>query len=125
MRDTGANYSPHHGGTDDGMCHFIPTEFHPLIACLIDATVESMAIPVEASDPLVETKIIESPHGTILVLTNWRGQPVRGLRLTTSLALPAKDARLPTGSPLHVERKDGQTIFTLDFERAGDVLILR
>jgi len=79
---------------------------------------------VTCSEPLVEASLIESPAGSIIVLTNWSGRPVRDLAVTANIPLPARNATLAGGAKLMVG-KDGQhTTFTFDLDVA-DVLVLR
>ena len=47
---------------------------------------------VKASDPLVEAQIVVSPHGRLLVLSNWRCEPVKVTITGTALAKPLEVA---------------------------------
>jgi len=111
------------GSTDDAMSHFIPTEFDSATSSLIGLIAADVARPVVASNPLVETSLIEAKDGSIIVLDNWSGKPLKNLSLTVNIPIPRK-AELASGSKLKVETKGGETLFTLDLDVA-DVLILR
>ena len=112
------------GTTDDSMAHFVPTQFDPAAGRLIGSIAENIVRPVTCSQPLVEASLIESPAGSIIVLANWSGQPVRDFVVTANIPLPARNATLASGAKL-TARKDGQrTAFTFDLDVA-DVLILR
>jgi hypothetical protein len=68
--------------------------------------------------------LIESPAGSIIVLANWSGRPVRDLVVTAHIPLPSRNATLASGAKLTAS-KDGQpTAFTFDLDVA-DVLVLR
>jgi len=110
---------------DDSLCHLVPSNFDPGAARLIGSLAD-FERPVLASDPLVETTIIEAKQGTCITLNNWSGRPIKHLQLTLNLAThdPAKEVSLASGKLVHVSRKTGKPVFTLDLEIA-DALILR
>ena len=56
-----------------------PKEPRERFAALVAAA--GIVPAVKTSDPLVEAQIVESPHGRLLVISNWRCEPSE-LRLT-------------------------------------------
>jgi len=112
------------GTTDDSMAHFVPTQFDPAAARLVGSIAENVVRPVTCSQPLVEASLIESAAGSIIVLNNWSGQPVRGLTVTAHIPLPARNATLAGGAKLTVSKEGERTVYTLDLDVA-DVLVLR
>jgi hypothetical protein len=74
--------------------------------------------------PLVEANLIESPAGSIVVLTNWSGKPVRDLVVTANIPLPARSATLGSGAKVTVSTDGERTVFAFDVDVA-DVLVLR
>ena len=67
------------GATDDAMIHFLPTAFDAAAGGLIASPAENLLLPVECSEALVETTVIESSQGVVIPLVNWSGEPVRDL----------------------------------------------
>lgn len=108
---------------DDAMAHFIPTAFDPGAGRLIGALAE-IERPVVASDPLVETTVLQSAQGAVIPLVNWSAGPIRDLTLTVRLPLPAERAALAGGGAVRVSREAGGTVFRFDLDVA-DALILR
>ena len=80
--------------------------------------------PVTCSNPLVETSIIDSKHGTLLSLVNWSGAPVRGLKVTLRVNVAAQEFSLAGGGEVGVSAEGENRVFTLDLDVA-DALILR
>jgi len=112
------------GTTDDSMAHFVPTQFDPAAARLIGSIAETIVRPVTCSEPLVEASLIESPAGSIIVLTNWSGRPVRDLAVTANIPLPARNATLASGAKLTVGKDGQRTVYAFNLDVA-DVLVLR
>jgi hypothetical protein len=112
------------GSTDDAMCHFLPTEFDRGAAALIGQATQDVPRPVECSQPLVETTVLESKHGVVIPLVNWSGKPVADLQVTLRLKTPTNKISLASGGPVNTAQVDGQTVLTLSLE-AADALILR
>ncbi len=106
------------GSAEDALCHLIPTETDPSVLGFLGATAGPR--PVQASNPLVETTVIESKHGALIPLVNWSAGPARELKLTVNIDLPRKTASLASGRPV---KRDGN-VFTFDLDVA-DALILR
>src|SRR5260370_41351829 len=109
---------------DDGMTHYLPSSFE-------NKLVLSWARnrPVEWSEPLVETTVIEAPQGVVIPLINWKGKdglcvPIKNLRVTVNIPVPTKKVSLASGRPVRMEGEMGARIFTLDLDVA-DALILR
>ena len=107
--------------SDDGaMCHLLPT-------VLDDSAFDTMRVeaarPVEASERLVESTVIESPHGMVITLVNWSGRRVADLKVVVRLPLPPR-VSLASGGAVRTEVHDGETTFTLDLDVA-DAIVLR
>jgi hypothetical protein len=112
------------GTTDEAMAHFVPTQFDAAAGRLIGSIAEHLARPVTCSQPLVEASLIESPAGSIIVLANWSGRPVRELTVTAHIPLPVRSATLASGAKLTASKDGERTAFTFDLDVA-DVLVLR
>jgi hypothetical protein len=108
----------------ESMCHFIPTEFNRAIGALIASPAKKLTRPTDASEPLVETTIVESPQGVVIPAVNWSAGPVKGLKLTVNVKVPPAIATLASGAPLEIARDGERTTFTFDIDVA-DALILR
>lgn len=102
----------------------LPTQFDPAAARLIGSIAEHVAFPVTCSQPLVEASLIESPAGSIIVLADWSGRPVRESLVTAHIPLPARNATLASGAKLTVGKDGQRTTFTFELDVA-DVLVLR
>jgi len=112
------------GSTDDSMAHFIPTAFDRAAAALIGSPAAAIDRPINSSNPLVETSIIQAKQGVLIPLTNWSGGPIKGLQVTTNIEVPTKEVKLASGQPVKVSGADGKRVFTFDLDVA-DALILR
>lgn len=111
------------GSSADAMAHFIPTAFDVNAATLIGSPVKDMVRPVLCSEPLVAASLIESKAGTVIVLENWSGKPIKDMTLTANIPVPAK-AELASGTLVKTGKLGDKTVFTLDLNVA-DTLILR
>lgn len=112
------------GATDDAMVHFLPTEFDKQAADLIAFPTRNLKRPVECSEPLVETTIIDSPKGSVVCLVNCTGKPIEELTVEIAASVPAGKVTLASGGQVKVERKDGRLTATLACDTA-DALIIR
>ncbi|MBW3597165.1 MAG: beta-galactosidase trimerization domain-containing protein [Planctomycetes bacterium] len=112
------------GATDDAMIHFLPTAFDPAAAALIAQPASAISLPVQCSNPLVETTVIESKQGTAIPLINWSGSPVKTLRVKVSIPTPTAEVALAGGGPVTVEQSESARVYTFDLDVA-DALILR
>lgn len=112
------------GATDDAMVHFLPTEFDSRVAALIASPVEPALRSVICSEPLVETTIVDSPHGSVVSLVNWSGKPIEKLTVEILVPVPNGTVTLASGGSITVDRKDGHLTATLSCETA-DALIIR
>jgi len=110
---------------DDALCHFIPTQFDVNAGALVGRPLNGITRPAAAADPLVETTIITSPAGALVVLDNWRGKAIHGLQVQLAVPLPAALVSLASGKPVKVGTHGGQKTVTFDLDAAGDVLIFR
>jgi len=111
------------GSTDDAMCHFLPTEFDPSAAALIGSATKDLPRPVECSERLVETTIIEAKQGTVIPLVNWSGKPIAELQVTLQIKLPGEKISLAGGGPVKVSQVEGRTVLTFALDVA-DALIM-
>ena len=112
------------GTSDDAMSHFLPTQFDPAADRLIGSIASAVARPIVCSAQHVETSIIESPAGTAILVTNWSGEPIAGLKLTVSVPVPAKSITLAGGGHIETQREGNKAIITIDLNIA-DTIILR
>ena len=104
-------------GTHAGAsAHLIPTEFDPIVARLLQTPNRH----ITCSETLVEANIIDSPKGSVVILSNWSADPVEGLEVTLPTDLAAKKLTTATGAAV---QKSGNTI-TLNLNIA-EALILR
>ena len=108
------------GTTAQASAHSIPTRFDAGIVKLLQFANVTAANPVECSEPLVEANIIDSPKGSVVILSNWSSGPVNALEITLPADLAKK--KLTTASGM-VFQQDGNKV-TLDLNVA-DALILR
>jgi len=109
---------------DDAMNHFIPSDFDSRAGTLVGLPLQDLLRPVRTSNPLVEATVIEADTGMVVTLTNWSQKPVKGLRVTLNIPVPAGQASLASGKPLKVSRRAGQAVYTLDVPVA-ETLIYR
>jgi hypothetical protein len=112
------------GATDDAMVHFLPTEFDARMAALIASPAAVLIHPITCSEPLVETMLIESPHGTAISLVNWSGRPTKDLTVNIRVSVPKGKVSLASGRKVRVERTDAGLTVRFDCPTA-DVLIIR
>jgi len=110
------------GPTDDSMANFIPTQFDKNVGALVGSIADTVSSPVETSEPLVETTVIESKAGAAITFTNWSGKPVKGLKVTVNIPVPTKQVSLSTGGPVDIDWQQRKFTFDLD---VADTLILR
>jgi hypothetical protein len=117
------------GSSDDAMSHFIPTEFNRAAGDLIAQATGDAPRPVICSQPLVETTVVEAPHGICIPLVNWSAGPMAGLTVEVDTAAlnPAgagNSITLASGKPVQADTRDGRLVLTLDLDVA-DAIILR
>jgi hypothetical protein len=108
------------GSTAQASAHFIPTQFDAGITKLLQFANATAANPVECSEPLVEANIIDSPKGSVVILSNWSGGPVKALEVTLPADLAKKKLTVASGAEF---KKDGEKVM-LDLDVA-EALILR
>ncbi|MFP4027370.1 MAG: beta-galactosidase trimerization domain-containing protein [Candidatus Brocadiia bacterium] len=116
------------GASPDMMTHFLPTDFNPAATKLFEEAAQPIPRPVTCSDPLVESRIIESKHGVLVPLVNWRPDPIKQLTVTIRKDLLPEDADATLASgrelpPGKVE-EEGALVFTFPLDVA-DALIFR
>lgn len=116
---------------DEGMDHFIPTEFDTTARDLLTLPLASKmedpnVVPVASSNPLVEVGLVSAPGiGAALPCVNWAGAQIVGLNVT--LRAPIKFTKVTTssGSTVHVTTSTNGTTFTIDLPDTADVIVLR
>jgi len=108
------------GTTAQASAHLIPTRFDARIAKLLQFANTTAANPVKCSELLVEANIIDSPKGSVVILSNWSGGPVKALEVTLPNDLAKKKITVASGAAF----KNNGTMITLDLDIA-DALILR
>ena len=100
----------------DASAHLIPTEFDPIVAKLLQTPNRH----ITCSETLVEANIIDSPKGSVVILSNWSSGPVENLQVTLPADLANKKLTTATGAAI---QKDGNKV-TLNLNIA-EALILR
>jgi len=108
----------------DSLPHFVPTAFDANVSALVASPLRGLIRPVTTSDPLVEASVIESAGGKVIVLDNWRGKPIKDLRVTINFPVPTTSVTTATGKPVRCTRNGNVTTCTLNLDVA-DTLILR
>jgi len=106
---------------DDAMCHMLPTRVAEDALPFIHVDVDRFAV---ASEPLVETTLVEAPEGMLVPLVNWSGGSLKNLRVTVPAPVPTNQVALASGAPVTFVY-DGATLSaTLNLDVA-DALVLR
>lgn len=104
-------------GTHAGAsAHLIPTEYDPLVAKLLQTPNRH----ITCSETLVEANIIDSPKGSVVILTNWSAGPIENLEITLPADLANKKLTTATGAV--VQKDDNKVTLNLNIAEA---LILR
>jgi hypothetical protein len=111
------------GSTDDAMAHFMPINFDPAMTELIGSPCDGLVRPVQASVPMVETTVIESPKGVVIPVVNWTGKPVAGLQLTINRPLPGKNITLASGAKISTKTDKDALVLTFDLDVADAVIV--
>jgi len=80
----------------------LPWNFSPVIRHWIVAPVRDAGIqlPVDASEPMVETPMLSSTVGTAITLLNWNNDPVKRLELTIRVPFRVRSVRSIVHGPL-------------------------
>jgi len=73
----------------------LPWNFSPVIRDWIVAPVRDAGVqlPVDASEPMVETPMLSSTAGTAITLLNWNNEPVKSLKLTIRVPFGVRSVR--------------------------------
>ena len=108
------------GTTAQASAHSIPTRFDAATAKLLQFANTTAANPVGCSEPLVEANIIDSPKGSVVILSNWSGGHVKALEVTLPADLAKKKLTVASGAAF----KNDSNKVTLDLDIA-EALILR
>jgi hypothetical protein len=111
------------GTADDSFAHFIPNTFDAGAATLIASPAVQIERPTNASEPLVETAVLESDHGIAIPLINWSGHPVKGLTLQLNLNAPGKHFFLASGGTVKEEQREGKRTFIFDLDVADALIV--
>ena len=104
------------GTTANASAHLIPTKFDPIVTRLFQTPNRH----ITCSETLVEANIIDSPKGSVVILTNWSGGPVEALEVTLPADLAGKKIKAASGAA--VQKTDEK--ITLDINVA-ETLIFR
>jgi hypothetical protein len=117
------------GSADDAMTHFLPSNFDEIVGRVVGKPFVSYVVPVECSERLVETTVIEAPQGVVIPLINWKGKdglgvPIKNLRVRVNIPVPTGNVSLASGRPVRMEMDGKARVFTLNLDVA-DALILR
>ncbi|MEI7437172.1 MAG: beta-galactosidase trimerization domain-containing protein, partial [bacterium] len=112
------------GSTDDSMAHLIPTEFDAAMGDLIGSPAAGVKRPVVSSERLVECNLIQSKAGTAIVVVNWSGKPVKGLKLSVNVPAPTRAVTLASGRQISAGKAGNSSEFEFDLDLA-DVVIMR
>ena len=110
------------GSTDDAMAHFIPTNFDENVGSLIGAKAGDVVRPVQCDAKLIEASVIEAKTGTAILLVNWSGKPIQGLKVTINIPVPTRNVELASGGKLAVKQDGGKVLLTLDLDTAETVI---
>lgn len=112
------------GARNDSMGHLLPREFDDAAGRLIGSLAQDIPRPVVCSHRLVEANLLRAPSGSAIVLTNWSGKPISGLRVSVHIPAPSHSASLASGRKLSVKRQPDRVDLVLDVDVA-DVVLLR
>jgi len=104
----------------------LPWNFSPVIRNWIVAPVRDAGIqlPVEASEPMVETPMLCSKIGAAVTLLNWNNDPVKNLGLTVRVPFSVKSVASVTHGPLKFDA-ESQTIHISLPLTSADVVVLK
>jgi hypothetical protein len=85
----------------------LPWNFSPVIRNWIVAPVKDAGIelPVEASEPMVETPLLCSSVGLAVTVLNWNNEPINSLDLTIRVPFRVKSVTSVIHGPLRFDRK--------------------
>ena len=108
------------GTQPNASTHLIPTQFHEGMEQLLQGGKGAAGNPVECSNKLVEANIIDSPKGSVVILTNWSGGPIKELEIELPPDLAKRKLLVASGSKF--QREDN--VIKLDL-KVADTLILR
>lgn len=111
------------GANENAMVHFLPMDFDSESGKLIGSAVHSLVKPVNCSNSLVESTIIDSPHGLAISLVNWSSKPIVNLQVELNFQVKGQ-VTLASGKKVAVKRDGVKTLLQLDLQVA-DTLICR
>lgn len=116
---------------DEGMDHFIPTEFDTtardlLTLPLAGRMMDPLVVPVASTNPLVEVGFVSAEgKGAVLPCVNWAAAPLTGLNVTLYTPFKFTKAVLASGNPVTTTKTSNGTVFTLDLPITAEVIVLR
>ncbi len=108
------------GTQPNASTHLIPTQFHEGMEQLLQGGKGVAGNPVDCSNKLVEVNIIDSPKGSVVILTNWSSGPIKELEIELPPDLAKRKLSVASGAKF---QREGNVI-KLDLKIA-DTLILR
>ena len=108
------------GTQPDSSAHLVPNQFHKGMEQLIQVGKKAAANSVKCSNKLVEANIIDSPKGSVVILTNWSGGPVKELEIELPPDLAKKKLSIASGASYQKENN----VIRMDL-KVADALILR
>jgi hypothetical protein len=115
---------------EGSMTHYLANGFEEQARLLL-ATAGLDPLPVSCSEPRVENTVIESKHGVLIPLINWKGkagkgttEPIKGLTVTIRIPVPTGRVSLVSGRPVRWGQKTDVVVCTLDLDVA-DALVFR
>ena len=116
------------GSTDECFNHWVPRDFNVVARTLVAAPALTVpgAAPVLSSEARVDIGVLAAAgKGTVLPVTNWAGNPLKGLELTLQFKCQFSKAALASGGTVTTTLlPSGFHKFVFDLEVA-DALILR
>jgi len=100
--------------------HLIPNQFHVTMEKLLQVGRKSAFNPIRCSNKLVEANIIDSPKGSVVILTNWSSRPIKELEIQLPPDLAKRKLSVASG----VNHQREGNVIRMDL-KVADALILR
>ncbi len=124
VRPSARQVPPTRGGELDGPSHSTPTRWQPEALAVLKLPAAELKLPVEATPRQVETCLIDSPHGTVLVLVAWDCWP-RHARVVLRRPVPLGRIETASGTPVRVTHHPDGTLELLLRVDYADAVIFR
>lgn len=104
----------------------LPWNFSPVIRSWIMAPAKDAGIqlPVETSEPMVETPMLSSTAGTAVTLLNWTNDPVKRLELNIRVPFRVRSLRSVVHGPLKFD-SGPQTIRVSLPLASADIIVIK